>query len=134
VEPTEPFIRVEDLPAAAVLIVRAGPVTAEKLIAAARREQAIYTWRGSPLTCVSAEAVMGEWTLERVLSEHLTTRTTYATTTVRQVLSAGLVLLPTFAAPHYDVVLEDATVEQVARLMSILSEPIRNPYRRKGRL
>ena len=37
------------------------------------------------------------------------------------------------AAPHYDVVLEGATMEPVARLMSILSEPIRNPYRRKTR-
>jgi hypothetical protein len=85
------------------------------------------------LASVSTEAVIGDWTLERVLSEHLATRTTYATTTVGQVIEQGLILLPTFAAPHYDVVLEDATVEEVARLMSILSEPIRNPYRRKGR-
>lgn len=76
---------------------------------------------------------MGDWTLDRVLSEHLVTRTTYATTTVGQVIGAGFVLLPTFAAPHYDVVLEDATVDEVAKLMSVLSEPIRNPYRRKGR-
>jgi hypothetical protein len=52
---------------------------------------------------------------------------------VGEILDAGLVLLPSFAAPHYDVVLEDATIEQVGKLMSILSEPIRNPYRRKGR-
>jgi hypothetical protein len=132
-EPIEPFIRDEELPAAAILVVRGGPITAEKLLQSARREQAVYVWRGAPLAAISAEAVLGEWTLERVLSEHLATRTTYSTTTVGEVLDAGLVLLPTFAAPHYDVVLEDATVEQVAKLMSILSEPIRNPYRRKGR-
>lgn len=132
-EPIEPYVRVEELPAPSVLVVRGGPITAEKLLEAARREQAVYTWQGVPLACVSVEAVMGEWTLERVLAEHLATRTTYATTTAGQVVNARLVLLPTFAAPHYDVVLEDATVDEVARLMSLLSDPIRNPYRRKGR-
>jgi hypothetical protein len=77
--------------------------------------------------------VLGEWSLERLLAERLATRTTYATTTVGQVLGAGLVLLPTFGAPHYDVVLEDATPQEVAKLMSVLSEPEPNPYRRKGR-
>jgi hypothetical protein len=81
---------------------------------------------------VSVEAVTAEWSLERVLLEHLVTRTTYSTTTVGAVADAGLGLLPTFGAPHYDVVLEDATAEEVAKLMSILSEPVRNPYRRKG--
>ena len=85
------------------------------------------------MACVSTEAVMGDWTLERVLSEHLATRTTYATTTVGQAHDEGLTLLPTFDAPHYDVVLEEATEAQVARMMSILSEPIRNPYRQKIR-
>jgi len=81
---------------------------------------------------VSAEAVTPDWPLERVLSDHPTTRTTYATTTVGRVIEAGLVLLPTFGVPHYDVVLEDASPEEVAKLMSILSDPIRNPHRRKG--
>lgn len=132
-EPIERFIRSEEPPASAVLVVRGGPITEDKFLEAARREQAVYTWRGSPMASVSTEAVIGEWTLERVLSEHLATRTTYATTTVGQVVSEGLMLLPTFDAPHYDVVLEDATAAQVARLMSILSEPIRNPFRRRSR-
>ena len=132
-EPIEPYTRDEELPASSVLVVRGGPITAEKLLQSARREQAVYTWRGHPLACVSAEALMGEWSLDRVLSEHLATRTTYATTTVGRVLQAGLVLLPTFDAPHYDVVLEDATSEEVAKLMSVLSQPLRNPYRRRGR-
>ena len=105
-EPIEPFIRAEELPATSVLIVRGGPITADKLLEAARREQSVYSWRGSPLACVSTEAVMGGWTLERLLAEHLATRTMYATTTVGRVLDEGLRLLPTFAAPHYDVVLE----------------------------
>lgn len=68
-----------------------------------------------------------------MLTEHLATRTTYATTTVGQVIAAGCVLLPTFGMPHYDVVLEDATPQEVAKLMSVLSEPIANPHRRRGR-
>jgi hypothetical protein len=78
VEAIEPFIRVEEMRGLAVLIVRGVPVAAEKLMAAVRREQAIYSWCDSPLACVSAEAVMGEWTLERVLSVRLWTRSTYA--------------------------------------------------------
>ena len=70
---------------------------------------------------------------ERVLTEHLPTRTTYATTTVGAVADAGLGLLPTFGVPHYDVMLEDATAQEVAKLMSILSQPVRNPHRRKSR-
>lgn len=85
------------------------------------------------MACVSAEAVTEEWPLERLLTEHLATRTTYATTIVARVLDSGFILLPTFDAPHYDVVLADASLEEVAKLMSILSEPIRNPYRRHGR-
>lgn len=112
---------------------RGGPVTEEKLLAAARREQSVYSWQGRPLACVSAEAVIGEWTLRRVLSEHLATRTTYATTTVGQVIAAGFVLLPTFGVPHYDVVLEDATPQEVTKLMSVLSEPIPNEHRHRGR-
>ncbi|HTT88465.1 MAG TPA: hypothetical protein VMF65_02865 [Acidimicrobiales bacterium] len=132
-EAIEPHIRDDQLPDSSVLVVRGGPITSEKLLEAAKREQAVYTWRGRPLACISAEAVTGEWSLERLLAEHLGTRTTYATTTVGQVVDAGLALLPTFAVPHYDVVLEDATPQEVARLMSILSEPVRNQFRRKGR-
>ncbi len=132
-EAIEPYIRDDELPPASVLVVRGGPVTAEKLLAAARREQAVHSWQGRPLACVSAEAVIGEWTLRRVPSEHLATRTTYATTTVSQVIAAGFVLLPTFGVPHYDVVLEDATPQEVTKLMSVLSEPIPNAYRRRRR-
>lgn len=131
-EAIERYVRDEELPASAVLVVRGGPITTEKLVRAAKREQAVYTWRGRPLACVSVDAVIGEWSLERILADHLATRTTYATTTVGDVIEAGLALLPTFGVPHYDVVLEDATPKEVTRLMSILSEPIRNPYRRKG--
>ena len=132
-EPIEKYIREEEPPPSSILVVRGGPVTAEKLLEAARREQMVYTWRGRPLACVSVEAVTAEWSLERVLTEHLPTRTTYATTTVGAVADAGLGLLPTFGVPHYDVMLEDATAQEVAKLMSILSQPVRNPHRRKSR-
>jgi hypothetical protein len=76
---------------------------------------------------------MGHWTLERVLSEHLATRTTYATTNGRPGDRRRALAAADVRRPHYDVVLKDATVEEVASFMSILSEPIRNPYCRKGR-
>jgi hypothetical protein len=133
VEPIEPYVRDETPPTSTTLVVRGGPLTAEKLLQAARREQAVYTWREKPLPCISVEAVTDEWPLERLLAEHLATRSTYATTTVREVLRAGLTLLPTFDPPHYDVVLEDASSAEAARFMSILSQPIANPHKRRGR-
>jgi hypothetical protein len=132
-EPIEVYIRDEVPPAGTTLIIRGGPVTPEKLLQAAEREQAVYSWQGRPLACVSVEAVTDQWPLERLLAEHLATRSTYATTTVGEVLDAGFSLLPTFDVPHYDVVLRNASPDEVAKLMSILSDPIRNPYRRKGR-
>jgi hypothetical protein len=132
-EPIEAYIRDESPPPGTTLIIRGGPITPEKLLQAARREQAVYTWQNRPLACVSVEAVTDQWPIERLLTQHLATRTTYATTTVAEVLSAGFGLLPTFDPPHYDVALQDASHDEVAKLMSILSDPISNPYRRKGR-
>ena len=131
-EPIEPYVRVEELPAPSVLVVRGGPITAEKLLEAAEGNRPSTPARRSPGVRV------GRGGDGRVDVGTGTGRTSgdedpYATTTVGQVVNAQLVLLPTFAAPHYDVVLEDATVDEVARLMSLLSDPIRNPYRRKGR-
>jgi hypothetical protein len=132
-EPIEAYIRDESPPPGTTLIIRGGPITADKLLQAARREQAVYTWQDRPLACVSVEAVTDQWPIERLLAEHLATRTTYAWTTVGEVVTAGFGLLPTFDAPHYDVVLQDASDDEVAKLMSILSDPTRNIYRRKGR-
>jgi hypothetical protein len=132
-EPIEPHVRDETPPTSTTLVVRGGPVTVEKVLQAARREQAVYTWRDKPLACVSVEAVTEAWPLERLLAEHLATRSTYATTTVADVLRAGLILLPTFDPPHYDVVLEEASPAEAARFMSILSQPIVNPHKRRGR-
>jgi hypothetical protein len=52
-EPIEQYIREEGLPPSSMLVVRGGPVTAAKLLEAARREQMVYTCRGRPLACVS---------------------------------------------------------------------------------
>ena len=132
-EPIEPFIRAEELPATSVLIVHGGPITADKLLEAARREQSVYSWRGSPLACVSTEAVMGGWTLERLLAEHLATRTMYATTTVGRVVDEAPAASADLRRPSLRCGPGKAAMAQVAKLMSILSEPIRNPYRRKSR-
>jgi len=45
--------------------------------------------------------------------------------------SAGFELLPTFQAPHYDVVLPAATLEVATTLVSVFGAAQRNPYLRR---
>jgi hypothetical protein len=45
------------------------------------------------------------WDLDALLAGPLASRSTYATATVGVVRAAGFELLPTFAAPHYDLLL-----------------------------
>lgn len=44
---------------------------------------------------------------------------------------AGLTLLPTYASPHYDIVLESARYDDAERLLSLFSEPKANPHKRR---
>ncbi len=89
----EAHVRHEDPSNDATLVIRAGPLTVQKLVEHARRQQRDYSYRGEPMASVSVAATIGDWTLERILRERLWSRSTYATTvaTVRQ---AGFELLP----------------------------------------
>jgi hypothetical protein len=47
---------------------------------------------------------------------------------VAAVLEAGFELLPSFAAPHYSVVLPAYDGSSAQLLLEVLGEPRRNPY------
>lgn len=49
--------------------------------------------------------------------------------TVGRCRSAGLVLLATFARPHFDVVLPDLSEQSLERLAGCFDDPIDNPGR-----
>jgi hypothetical protein len=131
--PIEPHIRQEDPPADGVLVIRGGPLTVDKLLEHAVRQQRGYSYRGEPMTSVSVAATVAGWTVERILNERLWSRSTYATATVRAVRDAGYDLLPTHRAPHYDILLPSATLEAAGTLLSVFGTGRSNPFRRRTR-
>lgn len=129
--PIEPFIRAERPPEDAVVVIRAGPLTVEKLVEHARREEGRYTYRGQPLASISVDATVASWTLEAILRDRLWSRSSYAITTVGALKGASFELLPTFEVPHYDVLLSAASLDAAGRLLSLFGPAERNTYRRR---
>jgi hypothetical protein len=129
--PIEAELRADPPQDATTVVVRGGPLTIEKLVQQARREQAVYSYRGQPLASISVDATVGEWTVDAILRERLWSRSSYAVATVEVLVAAGFELLPTFGAPHYDVVLPAATIEVASSLLSLFGPAQRNPYRRR---
>ena len=52
----EPFARGESAPDDAVLIIRGGPLTAQKIVEHAIRQSLEYSFQGEPMFSVSADA------------------------------------------------------------------------------
>ncbi len=129
----EAHVRHEDPSNDATLVIRAGPLTVQKLVEHARRQQRDYSYRGEPMASVSVAATIGDWTLERILRERLWSRSTYATTTVAAVRQAGFELLPTHRVPHYDILLPAATTEHAGTLLALFGAGQSNPFRRRAR-
>lgn len=78
---------------------------------------------------VSAEATVGGRTLEELLAgPRLRTRRRYASAIAEELLDAGFALLPSFGAPHYDIVLPAYSDWEARRLLHVLGEARENPY------
>ncbi|MGQ0623727.1 MAG: hypothetical protein ACT4PP_03590 [Sporichthyaceae bacterium] len=128
-EPLEAQLRSEELDSESDLVVRGWPLTIEGLLRNADDARARFSWRGSPLAAVSAEATVGERTLGDVLAgPRLRTRSRYASATARALLDAGFALLPSFLAPHYSIVLPAYSESVARRLIEVLGEVHPNPY------
>ena len=52
-EPIEPFVRDEYPPDNAVVVIRGGPIAAEKIVEHASRQAREYTYKGEPMFSVS---------------------------------------------------------------------------------
>lgn len=129
--PIEDELRDGAPPPDAIVVVRGGPLTVQKLVEHARREQAIYSYRGAPLASVSVDATINGWTVDSILRERLWSRSSYASTTVERLRAGGFELLATFDAPHFDVVLPDASDEAATTLLALFGPSEHNPYRRR---
>ncbi|MBI1736787.1 MAG: hypothetical protein HYR51_16595 [Candidatus Rokubacteria bacterium] len=127
----EPHVRDEHPPDDAVFIVRGGPLTVERIVEHAARQAREYSLLGQPMISVSADLTVGGWTVEAILRERLWSRSRYATVPVGVLRSAGYLLLPTFAVPHYDIVLEEASEAAARRLLAHFGPVLDNPYKRR---
>lgn len=131
--PIEEHLRPDDPPNDTVLLIRGGPLAAEKLVEHALRQARDYSLRGKPMTSISVDGTVAGWTIELVLRERMWSRSRYAIATVGSVDAAGFEILPTYAAPHFDIVLADATLAEAGRLLALFGPAEQNPFKRRGR-
>jgi hypothetical protein len=129
--PIEQFIRTEEPPDDTVVVVRAGPLTPEKIVEHAVRQMAVFSYRGAPMASISVDLCIAGWKLERVLEERMWSRSRYAVTTVGALRIAEYELVPTNAAPHYDIVLPGASIEAAEELLALFGPTMDNPYKQR---
>jgi len=111
----------------------AAPVTTEKFIEHAVRQAREFTFRGAPMYSISVNLTVAGWDLDALLAGPLASRSTYARATVGVVRVAGFELLPTFASPHYDLLLPGGQYPDAERARALFSSPEPNPFKRRGR-
>jgi hypothetical protein len=132
-EPIESYLRSEEPPDDALVVVRGGPIAAEKIVEHARRQAREYTYRNAPMYSVSVSLTVGGWDVSALLAGPLSSRSAFAVSTVGTVRAAGFALLPTYEAPHYDLLLATGEYREAEELLSLFGAPEPNPYKRRGR-
>jgi hypothetical protein len=132
-EPIEGHLRSHDIGDDTVLLIRGGPLTVEKLVEHAQRQMRDFSLRGAPMASISADGLVAGWTVELVLRERMWSRSQFATATAGAVRAAGFEVLPTHDAPHFDVVLSEATLADAGRLLEVFGQPEDNPFKKRGR-
>lgn len=102
-QPIEPLIRAGPSPDDAV-VVRGGPLTPQKIVEHAVRQQTVFSYRSTPMTAISVDLAIDGWPLERILRERMRSRSRDATATVGELRASGFELVATSTAPHFSVV------------------------------
>jgi hypothetical protein len=132
-QPIEPLIRAEEPPSDAVVVIRGGPITVAKIVEHAARQQAVFTYRGEPMVAISVDLTIEGWSLERILGERMWSRSRYSITTAGALRSAGYELVPTSKAPHYSVVLPEASARSAVDLLAHFGPTLVNEFRQRRR-
>ena len=132
-EPIESHLRLHDVGDDTVLLIRGGPLTAEKLVEHAARQAREFSLRGVRMASISVDGLVAGWTLELVLRERMWSRSQFATATAGTVREARFEVLPTHDAPHFDIVLAEATMAEAGRLLAVFGPPEDNPFKKRGR-
>lgn len=132
-EPIEGHVRSHDVGDDTALLIRGGPLTAERLVEHAARQARDFSLRGHPMASISVDGLVAGWTLELVLRERMWSRSQFATATAAAVRQAGFDVLATHDAPHFDIVLTEATMAEAGRLLGVFGHPEDNPFKKRGR-
>ena len=132
-EPIEVHLRGEEPPAGAVLVIRGGPLSVEKLVEHAVRQAREFSYAGHPMFSVSVDATVDPWTLEAILRDRLWSRSTYAACPAAALRDAGYVVLATHGSPHYDLILADGEPGTAASLLAVFGAAEVNPFKRRRR-
>jgi hypothetical protein len=122
-------VREEMPPRNASVVLRGGPDTVSLLRSHARRLNRLYSLDGAPVFGVSvfvAYGDIGPMSERTILSKKLHSYPTIYRTTVGDLLDADFHVLPTFAAPHYTLLVPN--LGAVAELAAAFGNLIQNPY------
>lgn len=123
-------VRVDEaLPADVAVVIRGGPDTRSLLSTHARRLHRAFVLDGGPVFGVSVFVALddlGPASERGILSSKLRKYPTIYRCTAGELSDHGLVLLPTFARPHYTIVQPD--LGAVDALDTVLGRLRPNPY------
>ena len=126
-----PYVREEPPPDHAVLVVRGGPVTIEKLRAHSQRTQRTFALDGQPVWGVSVFCALeesGAMSLDGILSGLLRSYPAVHLPRARTVLEAGFQLLPTFDRPHYTLRLSSNEDNELQKLVRTFGDRQKDSY------
>jgi hypothetical protein len=115
--------------ATASVVIRGGPDTPSLLRTHARRLQRLYVLDGVPVLGISVFVVLedvGPASERGILAGKLRSYPFIYRSSVGRLETAGFVLVPTFARPHYTVVIPD--LGAIDGLASALGSLVPNPY------
>ena len=132
-EPIEGYLRDEEPREEAVVVVGGGPIAPAKVVEHAQRQAREYTYRNVPMYSISVSLTVPGWDLSALLAGPLSSRSAFAVSTAGAVRAAGFALLPTYDAPHYDLLLATGEYREAEALLSLFGSPEPNPYKRRGR-
>lgn len=82
---------------------------------------------------ISVSLTVDGWDLAGLLAGPLASRSAFAVSTAGAIRHAGFELLPTYEAPHYDLLLASGEYREAEAVVAIFGSPEPNPYKRRGR-
>lgn len=135
-DPIEHYLR-SDAPSAddSFLLLRGSPLELGKLTDQALDFASRFTYRGGSHTGVSVVLATDETDADaQMAGRWLSTRPFVAVARVRDVRRSGFVLLPTFEAPHYTLIVGLTKAATLPALLDLVAADTRpNPYIRRRR-